>query len=51
MLFDEEYIHRSIFDPNADVVEGFQRGLMVSYEGQLSEDDVTNIIEYLKTLK
>jgi cytochrome c oxidase subunit 2 len=48
---DDEYIHKSIFDPNADVVEGFQKGLMVSYEGQLSDDDVANIIEYLKTVK
>jgi cytochrome c oxidase subunit 2 len=48
---DEDYIHRSIFDPNADVVKGFNKGLMLSYEGQLSEDDVANIIEYLKTVK
>lgn len=47
---DEEYIRRSVYDPNADVVEGFNRGLMLSYEGQLSEEDVENIIEYLKTL-
>lgn len=48
---DEDYIKRSIYDPNADVVEGFNKGLMLSYEGQLSEDDMNNIIEYLKTLK
>ena len=48
---DEEYIKQSIYDPNADVVDGFGKGLMLSYEGQLSDDDVANIIEYLKTLK
>lgn len=48
---DEDYITRSIYDPNADVVEGFMKGLMVSYQGQLSEDDIANIIEYLKTVK
>ncbi len=48
---DEEYVKRSIYDPNADVVEGFMKGLMVSYQGQLSEDDIANIIEYLKTVK
>ncbi|MCY1720395.1 cytochrome c oxidase subunit II [Prolixibacteraceae bacterium Z1-6] len=51
VLVDEEYIKHSIYDPNADVVEGFSKGLMLSYEGQLSEDDIGNIIEYLKTLK
>ncbi len=50
VVADEEYIHRSIFDPNADIVEGFGRGLMLSYEGMLSEEDVNSIIEYLKTL-
>ncbi len=48
---DEEYIRRSIHDPNADVVKGFGKGLMLSYQGQLSDDDITNIIEYLKTVK
>lgn len=48
---DEEYIKKSIYDPNADVVEGYMKGLMVSYQGQLSEDDIKSIIEYLKTVK
>lgn len=47
---DDEYIHRSIFDPNADVVNGFNKGLMLPYTTQLSEDDVKLIIEYMKTL-
>ena len=51
VLVDEEYIKSSIYDPNADLVEGYSKGLMLSYEGQLSEDDITNIVEYLKTLK
>jgi len=50
IVVDEEYIRRSIYEPNADVVEGFNKGLMVSYEGQLTDDDIDNIIEYLKTL-
>ena len=51
VVADEEYIIRSIYDPNADVVDGFNKGLMLTYEGQLSEDDIENIIEYLKTVK
>jgi len=50
VVVDEDYIRRSIYNPNADIVEGFSKGLMLSYEGQLSEEDVENIIEYLKTL-
>ncbi len=48
---DEEYIRRSVYSPNADVVDGFPKGLMVSYQGQLSDDDIHNIVEYLKTLE
>lgn len=48
---DDEYIKKSIYDPNVDVVKGFNKGLMLSYKGQLSDDDVNQIIEYLKTLK
>jgi len=50
VVADDEYIRRSIYDPNDDLVEGFGRGLMLSYRGQLSEDDITLIIEYLKTV-
>jgi len=48
---DDEYIKRSIYDPNADVVKGFNKGMMLSYKGQLTEQDIAQIIEYLKTLK
>jgi cytochrome c oxidase subunit 2 len=48
---DEAYITRSIYEPDAEVVQGFQKGLMQSYKGTLSEDDIAKIIEYLKTLK
>ena len=51
VLADDEYIKRSIYDPNADVVKGFPKGMMVSYKSQLSDEDVSKIIEYLKTLQ
>ena len=48
---DDDYIKRSIYDPNADIVKGFSKGLMLSYKSQLSENDVKQITEYLKSLK
>ncbi|GAB1405695.1 MAG: cytochrome c oxidase subunit II [Lentimicrobiaceae bacterium] len=48
---DDEYLKRSIYDPNADVVKGYVQGQMISYKDQLSDDEVAEIIEYLKTLK
>ena len=48
---DDDYIKKSIYDPNSDIVKGYPKGLMQSYKGTLNESDITKIIEYLKTLK
>ena len=50
VTYDEEYVKRSIYDPNADVVKGYGKGLMLSYRGMVSESEVELIIEYLKNL-
>lgn len=47
---DENYIRESLIDPGAKIVEGYQNQ-MVSYEGRLSDDDISDIIEYFKTLE
>ena len=47
----EEYLHESIVDPDAYVVEGFPSGLMPSnYGTQLSEQQVNDLVAYLMTL-
>lgn len=48
---DDEYLKRSILEPNADIVDGFNKGLMQPYQGQLSDTEISQIIEYIKTLK
>lgn len=50
VTMDEEYVRRSIYDPNADVVKGYNKGLMLSYEGMVSEEEIKLIVEYLKEL-
>ena len=47
---DSAYIKRSIFDPNADIVKGYPKGLMQSYKGKITDADMTKIIEYIKSL-
>ena len=47
---DADYVKRSIYDPNADVVQGYNEGLMLSYEGMVTEAEIELIIEYLKAL-
>ncbi len=50
IMVDEAYLKKSILEANADVVKGFPKGSMPDYKAQLSEQDVNDIIEYIKTL-
>lgn len=47
---DVNYIRNSITNPNSQVVAGFPEGVMPTFAGQLSEQEMTGIIEYIKTL-
>lgn len=47
---DEAYLKESILRPAVKVVKGFSN-IMPGYEGQLSDEDIQAIIEYIKTLK
>jgi cytochrome c oxidase subunit 2 len=49
VVADEDYIRRSILHPNQQVVKGFN-ALMPSQEGQITEEELEAIIQYLKEL-
>ena len=48
---DENYIRESILNPNARVVKGFNKGVMPTFQGQINEDQVNALIEFIKGLK
>jgi cytochrome c oxidase subunit 2 len=48
---DENYLRESILYPNAKVVKGYPSGVMPTYQGQLSENELSALIEYIKELK
>jgi len=48
---DSAYIRKAIYDPNSEIVKGYQKGLMQSYDNVISEKDISKIIDYLKTLE
>jgi len=50
VIADEIYIKNSILHPEADIVKGFDN-IMPSQEGNVSEEEVNEIILYLKDLK
>jgi mono/diheme cytochrome c family protein len=43
----EDYVRESLLDPDAVVAEGFQAGVMPSYEGRLTDEQVQALAEYL----
>lgn len=47
---DENYIRQSILDPNSQLVEGYPNGGMVSFAGQLSDEEIDGVIAYIKDL-
>jgi len=50
VLYDEEYVRRSIYDPDYDITLGFRPGQMLSYEGEISEQEIELIVAFLKSL-
>ncbi|MBI4237046.1 MAG: cytochrome c oxidase subunit II [Deltaproteobacteria bacterium] len=48
---DENYLRRSLMEPAAQVVKGFNGGVMPTFQGQLKDAEVTALIEYIKTLQ
>src|SRR5262249_12708484 len=47
---NEDYIRESILDPPAKVVAGFEP-IMPTYKGQVNEDEMIQLIEFIKNLR
>ena len=50
VLADERYIHDSVMLPRSQIVAGYAP-IMPSFQGQITEDDLLDIIEYVKSLR
>ena len=51
VVADETYIRESILNPNAKKAVGYENAVMTSFQGQLSENELLGVIEFLKNLK
>jgi len=47
---DDAYLRESILDPNAKIAAGFEPNIMPSFKGQISEQNVIQLIAYIKSL-
>ncbi len=50
VLVDEEYLRESTMTPNKQITKGF-KPVMPEYEGELSEEELNQIVEILKEIK
>jgi len=50
LMADDNYLRDSILDPQAEIVSGFQP-IMPTFQGMLSEENLLQLIAYLKTLE
>jgi len=52
VIADESYIKESILEPQAKIGLGYgDKGLMPSFKGRATDEDIGKITEYIKTLK
>jgi cytochrome c oxidase subunit 2 len=49
VIADEDYIRESILNPHAKIVAGYQP-LMPTYQGQVSEEGLLQLIAYIRSL-
>jgi len=50
VMADAAYLRESILDPNAKIVASFQPGIMPIFKGQVTEENVIQLIGYIKSL-
>ena len=50
VMVDEDYLRESIMDPQAKIVRGYP-GTMPTYAGQLTNDQIMGLVEYIKSLQ
>jgi cytochrome c oxidase subunit 2 len=50
VVADEAYLTRSMMDPAAEIVAGFQN-VMPTYQGRMTPPEVAAVVEYIKSLR
>jgi cytochrome c oxidase subunit 2 len=50
VVADDAYIRESILNPNAKIVAGFKPDVMPSFQGQISEEGILQLVVYIKSL-
>jgi len=47
---DDSYLRAAVLEPDRHVPEGFSSGMMPSFEGQLSDEEIDALVAYMRSL-
>ncbi len=50
VIADDAYVRESILNPNAKIVSGFKRDIMPTFQGQVSEEGLMQLVAFVKSL-
>jgi cytochrome c oxidase subunit 2 len=50
VIANDAYLRESILDPNAKIVAGFEPNVMPNFKGQVTEENVIQLIAFIKSL-
>jgi cytochrome c oxidase subunit 2 len=50
VLADDAFIRESILNPNAKVLAGYKTDVMPTFQGQITEEQLLQLIVYVKSL-
>ncbi len=50
VLADDAYIREAILNPNAKIAAGYRPNVMPSFQGQISEEGILQLVVYIKSL-
>lgn len=48
---DDVYLRTAVYDPDKDIVAGYQKGIMKPYKGLITDEEMNKIIEYIRSIK
>lgn len=50
VIIDEEYFTTSVYEPDAQIVKGYSKGMMQTYKGMINDEEMQQIIEFVKSI-
>jgi cytochrome c oxidase subunit II len=50
IVIDDQYLIQSVYSPDEQIVKGYSKGMMQTYKGMVSDEEMQQIIEFVKSI-